>query len=324
MQAPALQKEFIIGVDIGGTKVAVIVVNNNYSILTIYQAPTNLTSPASIVDGVIDAITTALERADISFKQVTGIGIGVPGFVDPVTGFVNLAVNLNLVDYPLGPRIQEHLNIPCFLNNDVRAAALGVMRLPENHLVKNLAYISVGTGIAAGLVLNGELFQGTHGLAGEIGHIVVELGGSLCPCGQRGCLETVASGPAIANRAKVLVSSGVESALVREPELTSEAVYRWAAQGDAVAGRLARETGVYLAQAVYNLVLSTDVEKIVFGGGVSRAGKPFLDPVLAYIDKLRAESSLARQILNPAMVTNLSSDFPAGLWGAVALAQQNN
>lgn len=324
MQTPSLHEKILIGVDLGGTKVAAMVVGGGNSILTTYHSPTNTNSPASILDSVIAAIITVQIQANVDPKQIAGIGIGVPGFIDPTTGYVRLAVNLNLVDYPLGPHIHQHFNIPCYLNNDVRTAALGVMSLPENRQVKNLAYISIGTGIAAGLVLNGRLFQGTHGLAGEIGHIVAEPGGSLCPCGQRGCLETVASGPAIARRAKSLVSSGLKTALTNENEITAEAVYRLAAQGDDVAASLIDETGAYLARAVYNLVLSTDIEKVSFGGGVSRAGKPFLQSILTHIEKLRAESSLARQLLNPIMVTGLPANFPAGLWGAVQLAQQNS
>src|SRR5205823_13868902 len=130
-------------------------------------------------------------------------GLGIPGRVQPATGLVESAVNLRWRQLPAGPLLAERLGVPCHLENDARAAALGAYQTGDERRFQNWAYISVGTGIAAGLILRGQLYRGPNGMAGEIGHTVVLPGGPRCACGLSGCLEAIAAGPAILREARL-------------------------------------------------------------------------------------------------------------------------
>ena len=151
--------------------------------------------------------------AGATMDDVAAIGVGVPGRVDPLTGTVTLAVNLGWSDLSLGDQLEARLGRPCLLENDVRAAALG---LHKRHFVgglDDLAYVAVGTGVSAGVILRGQLHRGARGLAGEIGHVIAQADGPPCSCGERGCLETLISGPAIARQARAAVASGAATTL---------------------------------------------------------------------------------------------------------------
>jgi glucokinase len=205
------------------------------------------------------------------------------------------------------------------LENDVRTAALGVQRYFGKEVPKDMAYISVGTGIAAGLILDGKVYRGAHGLAGEIGHMVVEPDGQACACGARGCLETVAAGPAIARMGEEAVTSGAQSVLREYRPITAQGVYQAAREGDAVAAEIARRVGGYLALALQQMIVAYDVELIVLGGGVSRAGDAFLRPVIEELARLRSGSALESEMIQVEMIRLLPPDYDAGTWGAVAL-----
>jgi glucokinase len=211
--------------------------------------------------------------------------------------------------------------VPCFLENDVRMATFGVMHHPQFAEVKNLAYLSVGTGIAAGLFLNGELYRGAHGMAGEIGHVVIDPAGPRCQCGGRGCLEALAAGPAIARRALEYVSQGVSTSLRQVNPLTADAVYREALKGDPAALEITREAGKYQARALQHLVMTYDVEVVVIGGGVARAGNAFFRPILDEIEQQRQVSALAFEMLQPTIFRLLPGRYEAALWGGVVLAR---
>jgi len=214
------------------------------------------------------------------------------------------------------------LGVPCFLENDVRTAALGVQRYDAGAAIQHLAYVSIGTGIAAGLILQGRLYTGAHGMAGEIGHMIVEPNGRRCTCGARGCLETVAAGPAIARLGQEAVATGRETSLRHSQPLTAESVYRAAAAGDAVALEITERVGRHLGQALQGLVMTYDVERVILGGGVSHAGEVFLHPILRELESQRQASALAREMLAADMLCLLPPDYEAGLWGAIALAER--
>ena len=186
------------GVDVGGTKTAVLVADRLYKPLGHLTLPTAMDGAEAAFQGIIDAILRAVDGAGRNAQEIAAIGVGVPGRVDPSTGVVRKAVNLGWHELPLGGELSARLGAPCVLENDVRVAALGIHHYLGADAPANLAYIAIGTGIAAGLILNGELYRGTHSLAGEVGHMVIDPDGPLCACGARGCLEALAAGPAIA------------------------------------------------------------------------------------------------------------------------------
>ena len=312
-------RDLLVGVDVGGTKVAVLVVDRGYRVLGQFTTPTILDSPQASLDSIVKAVQHAVEQAGTGLGRVAALGLGVPGRVDALTGLVRRAVNLGWEELPVGENLHAQLGVPCFLENDVTLAAVGARHFMEGSASRNMAYLSVGTGIAAGLVLDGHVYRGAHGMAGEIGHMVIEPGGPLCQCGAQGCLEAMAAGPAIARLGEQAASSG-ETLLHRYTPVTAESVYHAAREGDAAANAIVEQVSRYLALALQQLIVAYDVECIVFGGGVSREGDTFLRPILAELARLRDRSVLTGEMIQPDMIRLLPPDYHAGAWGAVILA----
>jgi glucokinase len=296
----------VAGIDIGGTKIAALIVDAAGAVL----GRATRTSSAGDQDGAAAAIAACLDDAlagsGVARSDLGAIGVGVPGRVDPERGTVTLAVNLGWHDYPLRDALEQRLGRPVVVENDARAAALGLYQRGVLTDGADLAYLAVGTGIAAGVVLDGRLHRGARGLAGEIGHAIADRDGPLCACGQHGCLEAFASGPAIARLA------GAASA--RE-------VYQRAAEGDQGCRDLIEEVGRRLAWAVHLLVMAYDVRRVVIGGGVSHAGVAFAAPIHAELARLRAASPSAAELLPADVVEILPPEGEAGSWGAVAIAR---
>jgi predicted NBD/HSP70 family sugar kinase len=334
----------VVGVDIGGTKTAILVCGHDGTVLARSVAPTAVGSPDRAADAIATLVAAALDKAGVKAADVAALGVGVPGRVDRDRGHVTLAVNLDWHDLPLGPRLEARLRIPTFLENDVRAAALGLHRRRSFGSVESLALLAVGTGIAAGVVLDGVLHRGANGLAGEIGHVVIEPDGPPCACGNRGCFEAVAAGPAILNRTLAgwtarnngtAVSNGTAlgNGNGRSPADGSpagagtttgaEAAFAAAAAGDPVAAEVIDHAGRAIAWGIHLLALTYDVERIVIGGGVSHAGSSFMAPIQREIDRLRAASPLAAEILQPDLVQLLPAGADAGAWGAVTVARDS-
>jgi glucokinase len=311
-------KAVYLGLDIGGTKTAILIVDAELHPLSRITRPTEISHPDEMVAAILQGVEEASAMAGVDPTDIVATGAAVPGLVIPESGIAALAVNLNLEDFPLGPVLAAELGSPCFLENDVRLAALGAYRLArQSESIRHLAYLSIGTGIAAGLVLNGQLYRGAHGMAGEIGHIVVEANGYLCGCGLQGCLEAMAAGPAVARLARELMGSRSDPA-----DLDGATVYAAAGRGDPLAKEAIQRISFYQAKAIQFLAMAYDADKIILGGGVTKAGPVFMDPVLSSLQSIRESSPLARTMINPDKISLLPPDYNAGTWGAVSLAQQ--
>jgi predicted NBD/HSP70 family sugar kinase len=301
---------FTIGVDIGGSSATAVAIDQTGEIIDRYRLNAPIEGGRQVVASALAAITS-FDLADCA-----AVGIGVPGVVDSNSGEVTMAVNLGIgaKPYPLAAEIGATLGFPVTVENDVRAAALGAhesLRLlgepPES-----LVMISIGTGISAGVVVRGELLRGAHGMAGEIGHVVVDESGALCRCGQRGCLEAVAAGPAIARA----WPRGVEGT-------AATALFSAAAAGDPAAVKVASRIAGYLTTALTWLAAAYDTERIVLAGGVSDAGDNFLGAIRDRIIRQAAASELAARRLTPEQVTLAQRDDPPGPRGAAALAAKS-
>lgn len=303
------------GLDIGGTKTAALIVDNHDTPLGEAVRPTDIASPAQLVASAVAAVAAALAAAGAQRSDLIAAGVGVPGQVDTVNGLVRLAVNLNLTaPFPLASALETALGVPVALENDVRAAAWGAYHwLRASEPIDSLAYLSIGTGIAAGLVLNGRLHRGAHDMAGEIGHVSVDPAGPRCNCGAYGCLEVMAAGPAIAALAAEWMPNG--GAIV-----TTRDVYWRALQGDDAARRVVARVAYFHAQAIYLLVMAYDVEKVVLGGGVTGAGEAFEQPLRQALANLRTDSGLAAAMLSDELIKLMPPGQNAGLMGAVRIA----
>jgi len=308
-------RAFIVGIDIGGTKTAVLVCDRSGNVAARTVAPTAFGSPEAVVERIAASVEAALEQVNASTADVAALGVGVPGRVDRVAGSVTLAVNLGWQDLPLGRRLEDRLGIRTVLENDVRAAALGLHRRRVFGSVRSLAFLAIGTGISAGVILDARLHRGATGLAGEIGHVIVDRNGPPCACGLQGCFEAISAGPAIAKAAHGVGVPRVDGA-------AAEAVFAAAAAGDDRAAAVIESAGRAVGWGIQLLALAYDVERIVIGGGVSHAGEAFMAPVRRELARFRAGSALSDEILRPDLVVLLPPGADAGAWGAVTVARE--
>lgn len=289
-----------IGIDVGGTKTAVLIASEHGEILAQVTQPTE---KGDLVSGVIEAIETAVSQTDQPVTDLRAIGIGVPGLVDPENGDVCLAVNLGISEpLALGRALEATFGVPVVLENDVRLGAMGAYQQLN---IKNLAYLSLGTGVAAGVVLDGRVYRGVNGLAGEIGFVQVNENGD-------DVLETLISGPAIMQQA---AEQGLDVAHAGE-------VYELALSGNGPATAVIERVSRLVALAIQWVVLAYDVEAVVLGGGVTASRRAFLDPILDQLAHLRSRSTLNAVMLTANKVKLLPPGFNAGLWGGVHVARQ--
>jgi glucokinase len=300
----------LIGIDVGGTKLAGVAVRGDEV----------LASALRPLDGAsLDIQVVELARAlQARAGSPAAIGVAVPGQVDVQAGVIEMAVNLAAVRLPIGALVAAELGVPCYVEHDARAVVAWLAHQPG--APADLAYLSVGTGISAGVVTGGRLLRGAAGLAGEVGHLLADPAGPRCACGLVGCLEAIASGPAVARAAALELAAGTESTLPTEPEPAD--VYRAAEAGDALSRRLVERAAFHLAAAVRGLALTYGVSRVVVGGGVTRAGAVFSAPLIAALDRERADSTLARAALPPGHLQVLAGGRQLGALGASAVARQ--
>lgn len=327
-QALPAQRRLRVGVDIGGSKIAVLVVDVDDSVCARRHVPATWTEPDEAVAQIAAVIRDAVADAGATLADVTAVGIGVPGRVDTNSGDVTFAVNLGWQHLPLGRRLGDALGVPCVVENDVRAAAVGLHRAAPFRSTEDLVYLGIGTGISAGVVLGGELHRGVRGLAGEIGHVVLDPDGRACACGLRGCFETIAGGAGIARAALTAIDSGEATSLTggdasgadrASDGLSAADVFAAAETGDPLARRLVDTAAAAIARMVHELVLAYDVELVVIGGGISRAGAPLLDRIRAGLERIAAPSAFAAELLSETDVRFAGADHDIGTRGAIAL-----
>jgi glucokinase len=293
-----------IGIDIGGTKAEAVALDDDGALVATARRASGFGA-----DEVLDNAVRVLGDLGLPDGGVTTIGVGIPGAVDSARGRVEHAVNLGLVGLDLGAELAARTGVPVRIENDVNAAALGAFARAGGGPADSLGYLNLGTGLAAGIVLDGRLWRGARGVAGEIGHLPVDPDGELCPCGQRGCLETIAAGHSVARAWP-------------HGEHPARDLFDAAAAGDpaaiAVQARFARA----VADAVRALVLSVDVDQVVIGGGISRLGEELLVPVrAALVAQAEGSAFLAAQEL-PGRVSVVAGDVPVAAMGAALAGEE--
>jgi glucokinase len=269
-----------------------------------------------LIEGVVlDTIAeTNGHRSDF-----LGIGIGAPGPLDRERGLVIVAPNLGWKNFPLRDRVSQRLGLPATLDNDANCATVGEWWQGAARGGRNVIGITIGTGIGGGIIVDGKLFHGVSDVAGEVGHTTIDLNGRHCKCGNYGCLEAYASGPAIATRAReVLVREETASLLPslvngRLEELTAETVYRAAMQGDALASEIVRDTARYLGVGIANLLNILNADVVVVAGGVTQAGDALFVPLQAEVRRRAFKPAVEATRIVPGMLPGT-----AGVVGAVA------
>src|SRR5438132_7719187 len=246
----------LIGVDLGGTQLRVAVADDRGRLTTVVRRPTEAARGRQhVIERIVAAVTEALEKDGTAARRVRALGIGLPGPVDPAAGIVISPGNLpGFRNVPLNRILTRATGIPSFLHHDAHLAALGEHRRGAARGASEMIYVTVSTGIGAGILLGGELYAGNHGIAGEVGHIVLKPGGPLCRCGNHGCVESVASGTGIANAARVAAPGTPGSALHGLEFPQAEEVVRAARAGGQLANSILETAGNYLGIALGTLV----------------------------------------------------------------------
>jgi glucokinase len=292
----------IIGIDLGGTKIGTGLVSVHGEVLASDYQPTDaIQGQDAVIKRMVEAAHRVMAEAGVSVNDISGVGIGSPGPLDIPKGMLIDPPNLpTWRNVPLRQIVQDRLGVPAYLENDANAAAIGEYLYGAGQGTRNMIYVTVSTGIGGGLILNGQIYHGVNGSAGEIGHMTIMPRGPHCGCGNRGCLEALASGTAIAREGQELVNRGVPTLIA---EIVKDAPYSVSAKnvvdamnrGDAYATEIVTQAMYYLGVGMANLVNLFSPEMIVIGGGLSNLGNALLDPVRRAI-RLRAFPSAAEHV----------------------------
>ena len=311
-----MSEPVVIGVDVGATKILVGAVTRQGKILASHRSRMDGELKTTTVRSIQDAITDFIDKW--KGPRPLAMGIGLVGQIDPSAGLWLEAMNLPIKKpVPLGQQLSDRFEIPIALDNDVHAAALAEMRWGMGTESADFIYLNVGTGISAGLVLDGRLVRGANNYAGEFGHMVVQPDGPLCPCGRRGCVEPIASGGGMLARVKERLIHFPDSVLHRqEKALTTQSIFLAADGGDALAVRISSDAIQALSIALVNLVNLLNPEWIVYGGGT------LSDGWLIERVRINVETQpllMTRQSLQGILPSRLNPD-QVGLLGAACLA----
>jgi glucokinase len=321
------EKRWIVGVDLGGTNIVVGVLpmdGGDGQVLALRENRTEATKGAKfVVDRIVSMVEAAITEVAAahggSKEDFAGIGIGSPGPLNRKTGTIINTPNLGWRNFPLRDLIANAVGLPAHLDNDANCATYGEWWLGAGKSVDNLVGFTLGTGIGGGIVLNGEIFHGASDVAGEMGHMTLDSTGRKCNCGNYGCLEAYASGPAIALRAVEGIESGAESVLPdlvngRLEDITAATVYEGAVLGDAYANEVMIETAKFLGTGIANIVNILNPEMVVIAGGVTRAGDHLMVPLRAEVRRRAFKSAQEACQIVPAQLVGT-----AGVIGAIAM-----
>ena len=317
-------RSHILGIDLGGTKVLAAVLDSDGQIIAHARAKTRGWRDDEQVFATIAGVGhRAIEKAGIDQDQIAAVGIGAPGPIDFDTGYIIETANLKFKNFPLGPRIAEEFGRPTIVENDVNAGVYGEFRAGAAQGASDVLGVFVGTGIGGGLILNGALYRGFSKSAGEVGHIIVKAGGPRCGCGNRGCLEAVASRTAITRDIRKAIKRGyrgaISKSLSRETDQLSGKDLKIAYDsGDELVRKIIHRAARFIGAGVGSLLNLLGLEMVVLGGGVVEA---FGDDFLGRIE--RAAKDIAFEINSKDVrITRAALGDDAGVIGSAMLARE--
>ena len=315
--------KYLLGVDLGGTNILVALAEKGGRILRLQEFLTGAAAGRENVwHNLLAGLDEVLGREKVNRDKLAGIGVCAAGFIDFYSRTVISSPNLpGWEGFSLEKELERKLNLPVLVENDANAAAYGEFVFGAGAGKRNMVNITLGTGIGGGIIIEGEIYRGSGGFAGEIGHLPILPGGPPCGCGRRGCLESLASGSAIAREGRALIIKGSRTILREmlgdEEELTAYHVFEAAKEGDAEAARIVENAACYLGRALAAVVNLLNPEVISIGGGMAAAGKVIFDPVRRYLKEMSIRPAGEMVRLVPAVLGE-----KAGIRGMLALLEQ--
>lgn len=315
------EQPLAIGVDVGGTTFSVALVSRQGTILRSDEGETLAAQGAEAVIGrITGSITRLLQEAALTPSALSGIGMGIPGLHDRKRGVVLTSPNLEWEGVPVRDLVCGVIDTKFYMDGDVRVAAVGERYFGAAANCDNFIFITLGTGIGSGIFIDGKLYRGPNGYAGEVGHQTIVERGPLCGCGNKGCVEALAGNKGIIRRAQQALRTQEAPILMQEiagdvSQITPAALYRAAVAGCPLSHQVLADTGRYVGTAMANLVNVINPQKIIVGGGVAQAGEMILGPLRETIDLRAMGPNAAAVEVVPAMLGNR-----AGVLGAAAMA----
>jgi glucokinase len=325
MAEASTKAEYVVGVDLGGTKILSGVFDHSLECIGTAKLSTKSTRGVDrVVERIARAAQDAVDEADLTMKQIAGVGVGAPGAVDFGSGTVIFAPNLEgWKEIPLKKELEKVLGVPVFVENDCNISALGVWAVELKSKPRSMVGIFVGTGIGGGLIIDGEPYSGAGHTAGEIGHMVLEVNGPKCGCGNKGCFEALASRTAIFQQIKAGVKDGQKTLLTEMlgedlADLRSGDLRKAIRRGDKFVDRIIESAAEYIGIATANLINILNPEVVVLGGGVIEA---LADEMMSVIIETTKDYAMPGTLKGVEIIPSKLGDN-AGITGAAVLARK--
>lgn len=314
-----MNRQLAIGLDLGGTNLKGILLDSDGKTYAKKESPTQAgDGPEAVARRMAGMISDLEKEGGKAGGKTSGVGIGIPGLPDKKTGVVVFAPNLGWRNVPLLKFLSTSVKLPVSLENDANIAALGEQWLGAGRGSANMIMITIGTGIGGGLVLDGKLYTGANGSAGEIGHTVINPQGPPCSCGRRGCLETYTSATAMIRMAREAIEQGKKTSLAVKDKIDARAIVNAAIQGDEISAGIVGFAAQYLGFGIANMINLFNPDKVVIGGGVAGAGEILFKPLISSIRQWSLKTAVDAVEIVPAQLGN-----SAGCIGAAGLALQH-
>ena len=310
-----------LGIDLGGTNIAVGVVDENYKIIGVGKVKTNAPRPAEdIVDDMAKAVEMALKNAGVSIKDVESVGVGTPGSVIYETGVVVYANNLGFNNVPLAKMLEARIGKKVLIENDANAAAYGEYIAGAGKGTENFVALTLGTGVGGGIIINGNIYSGSNNAGAELGHTVIQMNGEACTCGRNGCLEAYASATALIRQTKQAMERFPDSIMWQLCDnniknVSGKTAFEAMRKGD-MAGKMVVDDYIkYLAVGISNMINIFQPDVICIGGGISHEGETLIKPV----KDLATGENYARNMEKKTLIKTAMLGNDAGIIGAAFL-----
>ncbi|MGL4655200.1 MAG: ROK family protein [Sarcina sp.] len=309
-------KKYVIGIDLGGTKISTAIANMDGKVQSLFVVPTEAhLGEKQVIENIVTSIEKVIIETKSNLDEILCIGIGSPGVLDLENGEILASPNLPFANFKIVSELKKSFDIDIYLDNDANVATIGEYVLGAGKGKKNMVFVTVSTGVGGGAIVNGELYRGNTSNALEVGHMTIDTSGPICGCGNYGCLEALSSGTAIAKKANQALLSKVETSLRNYEKVTSYEVFVEAKNGDAVANEIISSALNYLGIGIANIITMFDPAMVVIGGGVSNAGEEIFEKVREVVRRRNF-----KVMSDNCEIVHAKLGTDAGVLGAVSLA----